>query len=495
MASIVLRKTTLLNRTGNSAVITVYFESAPPVQIQRNEELVHFTATIASFFLSDPEVGVKISLVPESDIKTRPGSVISLARDDQGGYSVNVYTNEARPEQIRLRPSDGPTPGDIDEYNPVSVGLYEFVKVMCDKVILMSNFESTGARVPFPKAARLALFGPGTPTPPPPTHTAAGARTRATAFAKIAPAFAKIAPTSKKPGPPIPASGDKFDQLVNILQGSDKGVTSQVKSGKAPLPVSINVVDSSFTTEDQLKNYTYLIEMTSLTSLWIGIYLVQLDAKRGRTEPLKITDPKEAPQAFADIADATYQAMLHPLSGYYNISVGSSQHYEQTLSIDQVHVTFLEVVFGSFKLGKTVLDELEGVLNKFMSDVGKIEVDTSDNIAHTVRLNQVVKLNISGDDDNPSWVYQPVTKLIYLSVESESYQQATRKWWGSRSEEKFRFAFDYVIVEATLNPGKYLEDRPKLDKAFEFVTQKNLKDFGTDVTQTVGDKPPQKKRK
>lgn len=486
MTSIILQKATLLNRTGNSAVITVFFESAPPVQIQHNEELVHFTASIASFFLSDTEFGIKTSLVPESVIETPPGSVISLARDEQGEYSANVYSGKAKHAQIRLLPGNGSAPGDNDEYNPVSVGLYEFVKSMCDKVILMSSFESAGARVPFPKAARSALFA-AAPAPPP-TNSVGGARPSASAFAEIA-------PTSKNPNPPIPKSGDKFDQLVNILQGSDKGAQAQVNDGKAPMPVSINVIDSSFTKEEQLNSYTYLVEMTSLTSLWIGIYLVQLDAKRGRTEPFRITNKKEAPQAFADIADAAYQAMLHPLSGYYNITVGSSQHYEQTLSVSEIHVTFLQVVFGSFKLGKTVLDELEGVLNQFMSAIGKIEVETSDKISHTVRLNQVIKLNISGSDDEPTWVYQPVTKLIYLSVDSESYRQATSKWWGTASEEKFKFSFDYVIVEAILNPVKYLEDRPKLNKAFEFVTQKNLKDFGEDVTQNVSDKPPKKSHK
>ena len=277
--------------------------------------------------------------------------------------------------------------------------------------------------------------------------------------------------------PSKPGSSDfSMADLMAQLSAASGGSSQEVHSGYAPLPQNVGILPA---TDDKsaVESYGYLVEMSSLAALYTSIYSANIRSQRGHPELYNITVAAEATQEFADLANASYQVMTLPLAGFYTLSAATQYTFNQKMSKTEVHLEFLGEIFKDFNLTDVAMKQLDGVLTKLVASLKTITVSTessSNTVDQTLRINQVMRINIAGSKEHPIWVYQPRTRLVYMHIDASSYKWATNK----ADHQSSTFSMRYVVVDGDLNVNKYLAAKPQLDQIFQKISGQNLAEFG-----------------
>lgn len=288
--------------------------------------------------------------------------------------------------------------------------------------------------------------------------------------------------------PASPAAGSKdMATLIGMLNDATGGPTAAKKAGRAPAPTQVAVIQPGDDPANST-NYSYLVQMGSMIQLYTSIYDLNMQKQRGAKQPNGITDPAEAAQAFADQANAAYQAIKGPLAGLYEITSENEVDTHKNMHKTEIHFEFLQELFQGFSLRKDALDQLDGVLTKFVSSIGDLNITSSsedNSINQALIVPQVARINVSGDDSNPSWIHEAKTRLIYMKVDSHSWSWATTSKHSSASDSGFDFKMHNIVVDATLNVEMFLESKDKLDQIMIYLTGKNLEQYGKQLVGTT----------
>ncbi|KAH7153632.1 hypothetical protein EDB81DRAFT_758575 [Dactylonectria macrodidyma] len=278
-------------------------------------------------------------------------------------------------------------------------------------------------------------------------------------------------------GPVTASAGDgTLADLVAQLNAASGGPSEEVKAGLAPMPQNVTILPP-YTEANAIENYNHLTDISSIVSLYTAIWNADARSKRGHPEPYNITIASEAAQSFADMASSAYNVMSGPLAGFFNYANGSVATFSKEMSKTEVHLEFLGELFKGFSLTRPALLQLDGILTNFISSLKTVTVETGstkNTVDQTLRINQVMRLNISGDDANPIWVFQPRTRIVYMHIDGSTYRWATNKAEHTSST----FNMVYTVADFDLNVNKWLASKGKLDKVFRTVSGKSITEFG-----------------
>jgi hypothetical protein len=285
-----------------------------------------------------------------------------------------------------------------------------------------------------------------------------------------------------QPAPAAPSGGGDFDTFKALVVNAMGGAPAAKAAGVAPAPTQVVLVPKG---EDPavIELHNIAVNMASMVQLYTTIYDFDQQKKRGVKQPNGISDASQAKQAFADQADAAFLALTGPLSGFCNIDSETVDTFHKNMHKSEIHLEFLGNVFKGFNLGKDALTQLDGVLTNFVSSISDLNITStseSNTVDHTCVIHQVAHTNMTGDDSDPQFIFEPKIKLVYLKIDSESWAWATNK----ASDSGFDFTMHNTIVNATINVEKWKGHQDKFDKIFEYLTGKNLEAYGTEVTGT-----------
>ncbi|KAF5667167.1 hypothetical protein FHETE_5870 [Fusarium heterosporum] len=272
------------------------------------------------------------------------------------------------------------------------------------------------------------------------------------------------------------ATGDaSLADIMAQLNAAASGPTAEVESGSAPLPQNVTVM-SPYTEKRALDSYDSLMDASSIASLYTAIFNASARTKRGHPQPYDITIPTEAAQAFADMASASFNVMSGPLAGFFNYAGGSVATFDKQMSKTDVHLEFLGELFKGFSLTEPALLQLDGILTNFISSLKTVTVETgstNNTVDQTLRVNQVLRTNISGDPKNPLWIFQPRTRIVYMKINASTWHWATNK--AEHTSSKFHMV--YTVADFDLNVNKWIASKDKFDKVFSTVTGKSMSEF------------------
>ncbi|CAN9213120.1 unnamed protein product [Alternaria alternata] len=281
------------------------------------------------------------------------------------------------------------------------------------------------------------------------------------------------------PGP-VTASADgddhKFDKLMELMMGDTKTPDQQFAEGKIPTTNPVVVVDAGVKGDDK---YLTLLDAQSMITLYSN--LMQVTQK-----PTGFNLTTEAAAGFAFQARQAYNAMMGPLAGYYNFSLGSVQKYSNQLERSQIHDDFLGKVFYGFGFNSETLKALDTKLTTFVSTVRGINPGAQE--PSTWDFSQVLglcpKTNVGGDAD-PVWVYKPTTFILYLQIDAKAFRESVSK---NNSVEKVNFNFNLTVTKCELNIRRFEADRPKFDKIFTLLTSNNISAYSDKLNQQIEQK-------
>jgi hypothetical protein len=269
---------------------------------------------------------------------------------------------------------------------------------------------------------------------------------------------------------------DKFAQLAALMMGDTEPPADQVAKGQVPKAPPIAILPG-YNNVDVQTNYGTLMDATSMCQLYANLMQVQQ-----KPEGFNITS--EAGSAFNFQAKVGFDAMMGPMAGYYIFSSGSSQTYNNTIPRSDVHSALLGKIFDGFGFDKATHDSLDIQLTNFVAGLANIRSDNSPNNTFDffLRLNLVPKRNVSGDDSDPVFIYQPTTYLVYMKMDANSFRQSTGKNSGV---DKVTMKFTLTVTKCELNARKFEQNRAKFDKMFELVTGRNLKVYSELLNKQV----------
>ncbi|KAK0110895.1 hypothetical protein ONS96_002481 [Cadophora gregata f. sp. sojae] len=447
--TVILNSTTVLNRLGETAVLSAFLSDVHFVTILPGEELLSHTASITKFLIEFNDGGATpdtfFGKTNDSYLELPNGSVIVLRVGEEQNIVLDIYVShpdappDTPPKTIPLTPIGVPS-------TKIDTSLAQTQKesnAILDKFFKVINDPKGNA---FPTAAFKALLnGPGN----------------------------KLGDSSKdKP--------DKFDQLTKLLMGGEASPTDQVKAGTMRVAPAILVKPADGSSDDIAQKYTMSTLLQGVSVLCENILRIQLMAKQGRTTPYDISDPAQACLAIKENADLAYQVAIGGLSGYYITTSQTSNSYSKDVSSANFQLEFTSDLFKPFDLTAEALTEISGVLAQYISSIASIKLDstsTNKEITHFVRSTMITKRNVSGDDKNPIWVWQPCTKLIYMHIDTQAYFEATSSCLGHSETETFHYDMEYTVYQADINYDQVVNNQTTLNTAFETVTKQNALQF------------------
>ncbi|KAF5667165.1 hypothetical protein FHETE_5868 [Fusarium heterosporum] len=259
---------------------------------------------------------------------------------------------------------------------------------------------------------------------------------------------------------------DKFAKLTELMMGDTKSPDEQVSSGQVPKPQPI-VILPGYDIGAVQSNYETLMDANSMIQLYSNLMQVQQ-----KPDGFNITT--EAAEAYNFQAKQAYDAMMGPLAGFFIFDTGSSQKINNTVPKDQVHDTFLSAVFDNFGFDKDTKAQLDGQLTTFTSGLSKIASGNANSIDFSLRLGLCPRKNVTADEENPIYVYQPTIFLIRMSFDTNSFYQSTGKKSGV---DMITLNFNLSVTKCALNARKFEQNRPRFDKMFQLITNSNLKAY------------------
>lgn len=269
---------------------------------------------------------------------------------------------------------------------------------------------------------------------------------------------------------PVTASADgddKFAKLAALMMSDTKSPAEQAAAGNAPKPAPI-IILPGYDTKDVQSNYDRLMDANSMIQLYTNLLAVQ-------QKPGGFNFNTEAADAFNFQAKTAFDAMSGPMAGFFNFSAGSTQSFSSQVNRDQIHDFFIDSLFGNFGFDKVTRDQLDGQLKIFVTSLSKIVPGNQAKIAFSHRLGMVPKINVTGDDENPTWVCQPVIFLLRMSFDANTFYKSIDKKSGV---DQLNFTFSLTVSKFSLNVRKFEQNRDKFDKIFQLVTSSNLKTYG-----------------
>ncbi|KAH7153630.1 hypothetical protein EDB81DRAFT_758573 [Dactylonectria macrodidyma] len=268
---------------------------------------------------------------------------------------------------------------------------------------------------------------------------------------------------------PVTASADgddKFAKLTALMMGDTKPAEEQVSTGQVPKPPPI-VILPGYDIAAVQDNYNTLMDANSMIQLYSNLMQVQQ-----KPDGFDITT--EAAAAYNFQAKTAYDAMAGPLAGFFMFDTGSTQKYSNQIPKDQIHDKFLGAVFDNFGFDPDTKKQLDGQLTTFVAGLSKIAPGKANSIDFSLRLGLVPRRNVTGDVDNPTYIYQPTIFLIRMSFDSYTFYQSTGKNSGV---DKIDFNFNLSVTKFSLNARKFEQNRAKFDQMFQLVTDSNLRAY------------------
>lgn len=211
------------------------------------------------------------------------------------------------------------------------------------------------------------------------------------------------------------------------------------------------------------------MDATSMCQLYANLMQVQ-------QKPGGFNITSEAGTAYNFQAKMAFDAMMGPMAGYYVFRSGAAQTYNDTIPSDQVHEHLLGKLFDGFGFDAATKKKLDDPLTNFVAGLRNIHSDNNptNTFDFMLRLNLVPRINITGDDTDKIYVYQPSTYLIYLKIDASTFRQSTGKNSGV---DKVNFKFSMSVTKCELNVRKFEQSRAKFDQMFQLVTNQNLKAY------------------
>jgi hypothetical protein len=100
----------------------------------------------------------------------------------------------------------------------------------------------------------------------------------------------------------------------------------------------------------------------------------------------------------------------------------------------------------------------------------------------TQTLGLCPKLNITGDDVDPEWVFSPTTFFLYMKIDAKTFRESISK---NNSVDKVDFNFQLSVIKCELNVRHFEADRSNFDKIFNLITNKNLSAYSDMLNQQI----------
>ncbi|RYC57621.1 hypothetical protein CHU98_g8577 [Xylaria longipes] len=270
---------------------------------------------------------------------------------------------------------------------------------------------------------------------------------------------------------PVTASADgedRFDKLAALMMGDTQPPETQAAEGQVPKAPPV-VVLPGYTNQDVANNYGTLMDATAMCQLYANLMQVQQ-----KPEGFNITS--EAGVAYNFQAKMAFDAMMGPMAGYYIFGSGLSQTYNDTIPKNQVHEHLLGKLFDGFGFAADTKKQLDDPLSNFVAGLKNIHSQGNPNntFDFMLRLNLVPRINVTGSDSDPIYVYQPTTYLIYMKIDATTFYQSTSKSGG---EDRVTFKFTVTTTKCELNTRKFEQNRAKFDQMFMLVTEHNMRAY------------------
>jgi len=256
--------------------------------------------------------------------------------------------------------------------------------------------------------------------------------------------------------PTLKAANDNEPSPGNIMDIIEK-------AKKVPAATSIAAVPSDVSQSD-LQNLQDISLLDTYVSVYSSAYMYKSHPK-----PYDITKPDEAAAFTKDLANARFLVITKGLPGLLIAGQSSQQSFSKTTISADLHLEFLNEIFGSFGFSPSALKQLDGVMTNIIKNLGTLKLgwseqsETLDHLISTYFFEEVPGLGIK----------VPRIRLFYLHIDQSSWKASV----GKSSVGRFKFNMNYADYTFTMSLTEMPDMREPIKAYIKEATKKNLEDI------------------
>lgn len=269
----------------------------------------------------------------------------------------------------------------------------------------------------------------------------------------------------------MPTSQDDLTSLVSIIEDSITTPSEVIKKGRVPVPIFIGLEPSS-DDQSQSESFAHLMEMSAMVRLFAGLSEVQKRQASDMNEAISITNPKEIGLAFAHAAEATSAAVTEgTLASFYTMEAGTTQNIDTTISRADLHKAVLNSIFGGLPDNSPgLLKSMDSILTDFVHDIKSFHIQQSPDqpdVEQCILINYVKTTDLTGD--NSSSVIEPYTRMAFIKVKTDCWNNALHKPGLLGRNSKIAFDMSCVVTDMKMNEAKFNASKAKFLDVFLFI--------------------------
>lgn len=256
----------------------------------------------------------------------------------------------------------------------------------------------------------------------------------------------------------LKAENDKEPTPENIMNVIEKAKKAPASTSIAALPSPSNV------TQNDLQNLQDISLLDTYVSVNSSAYLY-----KNHPKPYDITKPNEAAQFTKDLANARFLVITKGLPGLLIAGESSQQSFSKTTTAADLHLEFLNEIFGSFGFSSSSLRQLDGIMTNIIKNLGALKLgwadqsETLDHLISTYFFEEVQGLGVK----------VPKIRLFYLHIDQSSWKASV----GKSSVERFKFNMNYADYTFTMSLTTIPDMREPIKAYIKDMTKKNLEDI------------------
>jgi hypothetical protein len=276
--------------------------------------------------------------------------------------------------------------------------------------------------------------------------------------------------------------GGDLNDLMKMLTSDTKSPEEQVADGQAPKPPPVVIEDvltdddeASYDKTEAKENFALLKDANSVIQILINIMLMQ-------TNPEGFDITSQAAQAFNVQAKLAFNAMM-AMGGVYNFNAGVHTKHSFQIPKSQVHDKLLETMFDGMMLEASYKKQIDTEITNFIKALKNIKLDgPHSNTDFALRFGLTPAIDITAGGPEPIWQFEPITYLIYLKLDANSFNRVIDK---KNSEDTIDFVYEHTVTKCELNPRNFRKMRAKYEAVCEKVMGMSLDKYGDMLNKKI----------
>lgn len=239
-------------------------------------------------------------------------------------------------------------------------------------------------------------------------------------------------------------------------------ITNIIHQAKESHAITKLLVVSSNLSQNDVQN----VQDISLIDTYVSVYSAGY-IYPSHPNGFDITNPDESANFTKALANGYFRVITEGLAGIVSLESSMQQRFSKTVTADDLHLSLLNELFGSFGFSSTAMNTLGSIIRNLVTRLGILKEACSE---QPETLDYLFAVYYLEESHLITHVKVPKIRLFYLHIDQSSWQAPV----GKSSNDSFDFNMNYGNYQLAMSFAAMPAMREKIRADVRNITQQEF---------------------